>query len=165
MRGARHLRRELTAAGAAQVLQLGRIWAVNLGENFGITRDAWWRFSRGLRRTNMAHMYASEHVLGLELKTALIDACRTNRAHRNRMPDPAVAACVTHMWWNPPRGHATADGDGAEEAEETLRCGTKRCAECAHVWPAAKKRCDECSFVMRKGVADRVEDGDAPGME
>ena len=149
---------ELRVLISPQVLQLGRIWAVNLGENFGISRDAWWRFSRGLKRTNVAHMYASEHVLGQELKTALIEACRTNRTRRKNEPDPAVAARVTHMWWNPPR-EQHANAAGADEDEETapLERGKKRCAECAHVWPAAKKRCDTCGFVMSKGVADRVK--------
>ena len=138
-------------------MRLGRIWAVNVGENFGISREAWWRFCAALRRTNVGHMYASEHVLGVELKCKLIDGCRANRKRWAHAPDPAVAACVTHMWWNPPRGLCAAtDSAGAEGAAARLGCGEKRCTGCTRVLPAAKKQCDACGFVMRKSVADRV---------
>ena len=42
------------------VLKLRRIWAVNVGENFGVSLPAWRVFTAGLRHTNVQFMYASD---------------------------------------------------------------------------------------------------------
>jgi hypothetical protein len=36
-----------------EVLRLGRIWSINLGENYEISLDAWWQFCRDLNDTNV----------------------------------------------------------------------------------------------------------------
>ena len=37
-----------------EVLKLGRIWAVNVGENFNVTLPAWQRFAERLPETAVA---------------------------------------------------------------------------------------------------------------
>jgi hypothetical protein len=83
------------------VLKRGRIWAVNLGENGEVSKDAWRRLAAELPHTAVSFLYISEHhVLRTDIKDRLRAAARANRA---RLPpiDPAVARLVKNMWYNP----------------------------------------------------------------
>jgi hypothetical protein len=81
------------------VLKLGRIWAVNVGENFKTTVPAWREFAAGLRHTNVQYMYASEHhFMRTDLKTRMRDAIRVNRKAQTKAHDPEVVRCVGNMW-------------------------------------------------------------------
>jgi hypothetical protein len=52
-----------------EVLKLGRIWAVNVGENFAISLQAWHDFAHALSETAVAHLYVEENNLaGTSLK-------------------------------------------------------------------------------------------------
>ena len=64
----------------ARVLRNGRIWALNVGENFQITLPAWQRFTDALADTAVAYLYVSEHHLGgTNIKISMRDAIRINR--------------------------------------------------------------------------------------
>ena len=64
----------------ARVLRNGRIWALNVGENFQITLPAWQRFTDALAGTAVAYLYVSEHHLGgTNIKVSMRDAIRINR--------------------------------------------------------------------------------------
>ena len=64
----------------ARVLRNGRIWALNVGENFQITLPAWQRFTDALAGTAVAYLYVSEHHLGgTNIKISMRDAIRINR--------------------------------------------------------------------------------------
>lgn len=83
------------------VLRLGRIWAVNVGENFCISRPAWCRFAAALPKTAVAYLYVSEcHLLKCDLKMQMREAIRANRLAAPAR-DPTVLSRVTHMWYNP----------------------------------------------------------------
>ena len=63
-----------------EVLKKGRIWALNAGENFEISMDAWKTFSKELQYTTVAYLYVSEHHLArTDLKKRMQDAIRVNR--------------------------------------------------------------------------------------
>ena len=52
--------RDAQMAHLTRVLKKGHIWALNVGENFRITRRAWEIFAERLQRTNVTHLYVSE---------------------------------------------------------------------------------------------------------
>lgn len=63
-----------------EVLKKGRIWALNAGENFEISLQAWETFTKELQHTAVAYMYVSEHHLArTDLKKRMQDAIRENR--------------------------------------------------------------------------------------
>ena len=83
------------------VLKQGRIWAVNIGENFRITHEGWGAFLRELPQTAVSFLYVSEHHLyGTKLKDKMRDAIRENRKLLGQR-DLAVINGVTNMWYNP----------------------------------------------------------------
>jgi len=93
------------------VLKLGRIWAVNVGENFSTTLDGWRDFCEALPDTNVQYMYASEHhFLRTDLKTRMRDYIRANRVAQRTPHDPAVVRCVGNMWFNPKVAAAPSRG-------------------------------------------------------
>lgn len=80
----------LTAQGMldAQLRHLGevlgnkRIWALNVGENFQITNQAWERFTLALEDTAVAYLYVSEqHLKNTDLKIRMRDAVRIHRRY------------------------------------------------------------------------------------
>ncbi|CAL5226309.1 g9154 [Coccomyxa viridis] len=84
-----------------EVLGNKRIWALNVGENFQITNQAWERFTLALEDTAVAYLYVSEqHLRNTDLKVRMRDAVRL---HRRAGParDPEVVDKVGNMWWNP----------------------------------------------------------------
>ncbi|KAL0047356.1 hypothetical protein WJX82_001305 [Trebouxia sp. C0006] len=84
-----------------EVLKKGRIWALNAGENFEISMQAWEKFTKELQHTAVAYMYVSEHHLArTDLKRRMQDAIRDNRRQAPRR-DADVIKCVGNMWWNP----------------------------------------------------------------
>jgi hypothetical protein len=84
-----------------RVLQRGHIWALNVGENFALSTEAWEKF---------AHMYASEPNFGGisgKLKKRMRDIIRANRATdlRHKSFDHIDTIWqIGQMWWNP-RNH------------------------------------------------------------
>eukprot|EP00941_MAST-03F_sp_MAST-3F-sp1_P001920 g1920.t1 len=89
----------------ATVLKRGRIWVLNVGENFGISNEAWAAFAEELRYTNVTHMYAnSEHTLPPKIKLRMRDIIRenrkTDRRHRS-LEHFDVIRQIGQMWWNP----------------------------------------------------------------
>mmetsp|Transcript_35117 Transcript_35117/g.53864 ORF Transcript_35117/g.53864 Transcript_35117/m.53864 type:complete len:253 (+) Transcript_35117:131-889(+) len=96
----------------SQVMHLLRIlqhpscnmWCLNLGETYNVRRKTWKRFARGLRKTKITHMYASEHTISNELKEYIRDRIRDNRKKHTMHCDPEnlqVILQCTHCWWNP----------------------------------------------------------------
>lgn len=64
----------------ARVLTNKRIWALNVGENFQVSIDAWERFTRALAETAVGYMYVSEHHLKhTNLKIQMRNVIRVNR--------------------------------------------------------------------------------------
>lgn len=62
-----------------EVLKRKKIWAINIGENFNITLDAWQRFANQLPQTAVSYLYVSEHhLLRTDLKKQMRDAIRQN---------------------------------------------------------------------------------------
>lgn len=84
-----------------EVLKKGRIWALNAGENFEVSMQAWEKFTKELQHTAVAYMYVSEHhLVRTDLKKRMQDAIRDNRRQAPRR-DAEVIKCVGNMWWNP----------------------------------------------------------------
>lgn len=96
----------------AQVLRLLQIlqrpscniWCLNIGETYRVRSKTWRKFARGLARTKVTHMYASEHTISTELKDRIRATIRDNRAKHTMHCDPdnldVIVQC-THCWWNP----------------------------------------------------------------
>jgi len=89
-----------------RVLQLPscKIWCLNVGETYNVKMSTWRKFARGLEKTNVTHMYASEHTITPELKDQIRETIRTNRGKHRRHIDPGNLGVIiqcTHCWWNP----------------------------------------------------------------
>ncbi len=82
-----------------------RIWALNVGENFKITRQGWESFANELRSTHVTHLYAgSESTVYGDLKMKMRDAIRENRSKHDLHCSEQnfdVISQVGQMWWNP----------------------------------------------------------------
>ena len=90
-------------------LRLGRIWAVNVGENMEVCLNAWRAFARELCRTNVGYTYVSEHHIRKvrDLKEWMIFNLRMNRKHlenrggRVMNRNKFTLQGVGNMWYNP----------------------------------------------------------------
>eukprot|EP00934_Nitzschia_sp_Nitz4_P004828 Nitzschia sp. Nitz4//scaffold1_size375055//155729//157817//NITZ4_000262-RA/size375055-snap-gene-0.198-mRNA-1//1//CDS//3329541003//4818//frame0 len=80
------------------------IWCLNIGENYNVSTETWETFTKGLRRTKVTHMYASEHTITTEMKDEIRDTIRANRKKHDMHINPnnldVIVQC-THCWWNP----------------------------------------------------------------
>lgn len=81
------------------MLKLGRIWALNVGENFATTIPAWRRFTVDLLGTEVSYAYVSElHLYRAgNLKIEMREAIRVNRI-LGPPRDTLVSVHVTNMW-------------------------------------------------------------------
>jgi hypothetical protein len=81
-----------------------KIWCLNIGETYKVNRKTWKLFAKGLKKTKITHMYASEHTISGELKDYIRETIRKNRSKHNMHCDPdnldTIIRC-THCWWNP----------------------------------------------------------------
>lgn len=97
--------RDEQVVALAKVLRRGNIWCVNVGENYGVETASWWEPAEELKSTNVTHAYLSEHVITADLKNAVRDVIRKNRAkhtrHNNTASNLKVIRQCTNMWWNP----------------------------------------------------------------
>ena len=102
--------------------------AVNIGENFKITRKGWTQFAQELEHTHVTHMYVSEpHFGGITgtLKASMRARIRENRTKDVRCRDTRNAAVIEEigqMWWNP--------RNGFDRARSLL--GATRCCDACH---------------------------------
>ncbi|GBG31755.1 Hypothetical Protein FCC1311_079802 [Hondaea fermentalgiana] len=82
-----------------------RIWALNVGENYRVSREGWEQFAEDLAHTYVTHLYAgSETTVYGALKVRMRNVIRSNRIkHRlHNSPDNVeVIAQIGQMWWNP----------------------------------------------------------------
>lgn len=81
-----------------------KIWCMNIGENYNVATDTWEKFTEGLRRTKITHMYASEHTITSEMKDEIRRTIRENRKKHDMHINPEnldVIIQCTHCWWNP----------------------------------------------------------------
>ncbi|CAM9737155.1 unnamed protein product, partial [Hapterophycus canaliculatus] len=93
--------REEQVAALARVLRRGNIWCLNAGENYKVKLATWWKFVEEIKSTNVTHAYLSEHVITAELKKAMRDAIRSNRAKHTRHKSASnleVIRRCTNMW-------------------------------------------------------------------
>ena len=81
-----------------------RIWCMNIGENYNVDMETWDKFTKGLRKTKITHMYASEHTITTEMKDEIRETIRENRTKHDLHVNPnnldVIVQC-THCWWNP----------------------------------------------------------------
>lgn len=89
-----------------KILQLPtcKIWCINIGETYNVRAKTWRKFARGLKRTKVTHMYASEHTIDGEMKDKIRGTIRANRAKHDMHNNPEnldVIVQCTHCWWNP----------------------------------------------------------------
>jgi hypothetical protein len=88
------------------ILQLPtcKIWCLNVGETYNVKRRTWAQFTNGLKKTNITHMYASEHTISSAMKEKIRETIRENRNKQTLHIDPhnldVIVQC-THCWWNP----------------------------------------------------------------
>ena len=59
-----------------EVLKTKSIWCVNLGENYKVSSQMWNKFCEELPKTQVTHLYVSEHVISPKLKNKMRDAIR-----------------------------------------------------------------------------------------
>jgi len=89
-----------------KILQLPtcKIWCLNIGETYNVKFKTWKKFARGLKRTKITHMYASEHTIDTTLKDKIRGIIRNNRKKHDMHKNPdnldTIIQC-THCWWNP----------------------------------------------------------------
>eukprot|EP00980_Cylindrotheca_fusiformis_P006114 scaffold1319_cov126-Cylindrotheca_fusiformis.AAC.3 len=80
------------------------IWCLNIGENYNVKTRTWDKFTKGLQKTKITHMYASEHTITTEMKDEIRATIRNNRAKHDMHINPdnlhVIVQC-THCWWNP----------------------------------------------------------------
>ena len=63
-----------------KVLKQRRIWALNVGENFHVSLEAWQKFAEELQNTDVGYLYVSEHhLVQTNLKNKMRAAIRQNR--------------------------------------------------------------------------------------
>ena len=90
-----------------ELLLVKPIWCLNLGENYQVSNEGWATFCNALPRTNVTHLYISEHVITLDLKNKIRSHIRENRKkhdkHSNLNNLDVIERC-TNMWWNPING-------------------------------------------------------------
>jgi hypothetical protein len=116
-------------AHLGQTLKNGNIWALNVGENFKISANAWKRFEVDLRQTHVTHMYVSEPNFGgipHEMKKKMRATIRENRKKDKRhcsWDHINVIGQIGQMWWNP-RNHiiATPIDRALHETPTRFRC-------------------------------------------
>ena len=81
-----------------------KIWCLNIGENYNVDDETWGKFTKGLRKTKVTHMYASEHTITTEMKDEIRATIRDNRQKHDMHVNPnnldVIVQC-THCWWNP----------------------------------------------------------------
>lgn len=81
-----------------------KIWCLNIGENYNVDTETWEKFTEGLQRTKVTHMYASEHTITTEMKDMIRETIRLNRKKHDMHINPnnldVIVQC-THCWWNP----------------------------------------------------------------
>jgi hypothetical protein len=81
-----------------------KIWCLNIGENYNVKTRTWDKFTKGLKKTKITHMYASEHTITTEMKDEIRATIRNNRAKHDMHINPdnlhIIVQC-THCWWNP----------------------------------------------------------------
>lgn len=86
------------------LLQRRCVWCLNLGENYEVSTAAWVDFCSSLPKTNVTHLYVSEHVMKIELKNLMRLNIRNNRSkhqmHSSLKNIQIIERC-TNMWWNP----------------------------------------------------------------
>lgn len=89
------------------LLQRRLIWCLNLGENYEVSASGWVQFCKALPKTNVTHLYVSEHVIKTELKNKMRLYIRNNRSkhkmHSSQKNLHVIERC-THCWWNPING-------------------------------------------------------------
>jgi len=88
-----------------KVLQAKKnIWCLNIGENYQISLRTMKTLTKGLKSTNVTHIYVSEHTISLKLKNRIRDIIRENRKKHDLHINPnnldVIIRC-THCWWNP----------------------------------------------------------------
>jgi hypothetical protein len=81
------------------LLELNRIWACNIGENFLVSGNGWRTFHKSLAKTSLAFTYVSEaHLKRLaDLKVLMRAAIRLNRILSPRR-EPDVCKHISNMW-------------------------------------------------------------------
>jgi hypothetical protein len=81
-----------------------KIWCLNIGETYNVTTETWDAFTKGLKKTKVTHMYASEHTITTEMKDEIRETIRMNRFKHDMHINPnnldVIIQC-THCWWNP----------------------------------------------------------------
>jgi len=81
-----------------------KIWCLNIGENYNVKTRTWDKFTKGLKKTKITHMYASEHTITTEMKDDIRATIRNNRKKHDMHINPdnlhVIVQC-THCWWNP----------------------------------------------------------------
>jgi hypothetical protein len=81
-----------------------KIWCLNIGETYNVTTETWDAFTKGLKKTKVTHMYASEHTITTAMKDDIRETIRMNRSKHDMHINPnnldVIIQC-THCWWNP----------------------------------------------------------------
>jgi len=80
------------------------IWCLNIGETYNVKSRTWAAFTKGLKKTKITHMYASEHTISGAMKEKIREIIRVNRKKHSMHIDPdnlEVILKCTHCWWNP----------------------------------------------------------------
>ena len=55
------------------------IWCLNIGETYNVKSRTWATFTKGLKKTKITHMYASEHTISSAMKEKIREIIRSNR--------------------------------------------------------------------------------------
>lgn len=85
-----------------ELLKKKMIWCLNIGESYEISMDGWRYFCASLHKTNVTHLYVSEHTIPIDLKNEMRDHIRDNRSKHNlhrAFKNLSVIERCTHMWW------------------------------------------------------------------
>ena len=85
-----------------ELLKKKMIWCINIGENYEVSVAIWKYFCKALTKTNVTHLYVSEHSIPIELKNEMRDHIRENRKKHDlhcAFKNLRIIERCTNMWW------------------------------------------------------------------
>lgn len=87
------------------LLKKRRIWGINLGETWRVSKAAWLWLADQLHLTAVGYIYICEiRCVDAATKKRIIDTLGNNRRRDRGQPrDAKVSNKLTLMWWSPPK--------------------------------------------------------------
>ena len=136
------------------------IWCLNIGETYNVKTKTWKAFTRGLKKTKITHMYASEHTISSELKERIRKTIRENRKKHTMHIDPENLDVIVKV--RTTTGHL---GDATKSSRQGhLLISHSFLLQCTHCWWNPINAKVLRPHLHRKGYAHILSDKAAQGL-